>query len=82
MVALEDLSDAIVKDNGNYLSMAYQNLIPITVKAIQEQQTIIESIQTELDVKSSIIESQATEIELLKTLITELSNRLTTLENN
>jgi hypothetical protein len=38
------------------------------VKAIQEQQTIIES--------------QATEIEQLKTLITELSNRLQILENN
>jgi len=82
MVALEDVSDAIVKDNGNYLSMAYQNLIPITVKAIQEQQSIIESIQTELDAKSSIIESQATEIEQLKTLITDLSNRLQILENN
>jgi len=38
------------------------------VKAIQEQQ--------------AIIESQAFEIEQLKTLITELSNRLQILENN
>ena len=68
MFALEDVSDAIVKDNGNYLSMAYQNLIPITVKAIQEQQ--------------AIIESQSNEIEQLKTLITDLSNRLQILENN
>jgi hypothetical protein len=46
---------------GDYLK-------PLLVKAIQEQQTIIES--------------QASEIETLKTLITDLSNRLQILENN
>ena len=46
----------------------YSQLTTLTVKAIQEQQ--------------AIIESQATEIETLKTLITELSNRLQILENN
>jgi len=49
-------------------SLAITDLIPVLTKAIQEQQ--------------AIIESQATEIETLKTLITELSNRLTILENN
>jgi hypothetical protein len=68
--------------NTDYLGINDRAIIAVTVKAIQEQQAIIESIQTELNVKSSIIESQATEIEQLKTLITELNNRLTILENN
>jgi len=60
--------NSIIYQNNGYLGMAYEKIIPITVKAIQEQQ--------------AIIESQATEIETLKTLITELSNRLQILENN
>ena len=51
------------------------------VKAMQEQQEQIETLQTELDAKSLIIETQATEIDQLKTLITDLTNRLIILEN-
>ena len=69
-------------EQDDYLGIEYSAFSAVLVKAIQEQQAIIESIQTELDAKSSIIESQATEIEQLKTLITELSNRLQILENN
>jgi hypothetical protein len=82
MFALEDVSDAIIKDNGNYLSMAYQNLIAITVKAIQEQQAIIESIQTELDANSSIIETQANEIEQLKSQIQLILSEIEQIKNN
>jgi hypothetical protein len=60
--------NGIVIETKDYLALDYKKFIPITVKAIQEQQ--------------AIIESQATEIDQLKTLITELSNRLTILENN
>ena len=66
MVALEGISDAVVKDNGNYLSMAYQNLIPITVKAIQEQQAIIENQATEIEQLKTQIQLILTEIEQLK----------------
>jgi len=54
--------------NTDYYGINDRAIISVTVKAIQEQQ--------------AIIESQAIEIETLKTLITELSNRLTILENN
>jgi len=68
LIALEDLSDAVVKDAGQTLSMAYQNLIPLAIKAIQEQQ--------------SIIESQATEIEQLKTQIQLILNEIEQIKNN
>ena len=54
--------------NTDYLGINDRAIIAVTVKAIQEQQ--------------AIIETQATEIDQLKQLITELSNRLTILENN
>jgi hypothetical protein len=54
--------------NTEYLGINDRAIIAVTVKAIQEQQTIIET--------------QSTEIETLKKLITDLSNRLQILENN
>jgi len=56
-----------ITEDGNW-KLNLSDIYPILVKAIQEQQTIIES--------------QSTEIQTLKTLITELSKRLTILENN
>jgi hypothetical protein len=56
-----------ITEDGNW-KLNLSDIYPVVVKAIQEQQ--------------AIIETQATEIEQLKTLITELSNRLTILENN
>jgi hypothetical protein len=41
--------DGLVSTGGEYLSVAYQNIIPLLTKAIQEQQTIINDIKTELD---------------------------------
>jgi len=67
---VQDILPELIRQNNNtgYLYLVYENFIPIITNAIQEQQ--------------AIIESQSTEIEKLKTLITELSNRLTILENN
>ena len=56
------------EDADGYKTLSYVSFVIPLLKGFQEQQ--------------SIIESQATEIEQLKTLITELSNRLTILENN
>jgi hypothetical protein len=51
LVALEGKNyvDGIVNQSSEYMSVAYQNIIPILTKAIQEQQTIINDIKTELD---------------------------------
>jgi len=58
-----------IDDNGNEtMGVKMVSITATLTKAIQEQQTIIET--------------QAQEIETLKTLITELSNRLQILENN
>jgi hypothetical protein len=54
---------------------------PIIVKAIQEQQTIIETLQTELDAKSLIIETQEQKITDLETTIQALITRIEILEN-
>ena len=56
-----------ITEDGSW-KLNLSDIYPVIVKAIQEQQ--------------AIIENQSTEIETLKTLITELSNRLTILENN
>jgi len=56
------------EDADGYKTLSYVSFVIPLLKGFQEQQTIIET--------------QATEIEQLKTLITELSNRLTILENN
>ena len=40
--------DGLVKQGTQYLSVAYQNLIPILVKAIQEQQVQIEELKAKL----------------------------------
>jgi hypothetical protein len=56
------------EDADGYKTLSYVSFVIPLLKGFQEQQ--------------AIIENQSTEIETLKTLITELSNRLTILENN
>jgi len=53
----------------------YAQLSTLTVKAIQEQQTIIETQENK-------IQTQQTEINQLKTLIQSLTTRIENLENN
>jgi hypothetical protein len=43
-MAGKDYVDGVVITGPEYLNVAYQNLIPILTKAIQEQQTIIQSL--------------------------------------
>jgi len=63
-----DYADFVkITEDGSW-KLNLSDIYPVIVKAIQEQQ--------------AIIENQSTEIETLKTLITELSNRLQILENN
>lgn len=40
--------DGVVQQGGEYMSVAYQNLIPVLTKAIQEQQALITDLQTRL----------------------------------
>ena len=40
--------DGVVQQGGEYMSVAYQNIIPILVKAIQEQQAMIEELKTKV----------------------------------
>lgn len=51
LVALEGKNyvDGVVQQGGEYMSVAYQNLIPVLTKAIQEQQTLIENLTTRLN---------------------------------
>lgn len=50
LVALEgkDYIDGIVQQNSEYMSVAYQNIIPILTKAIQEQQEMIKQLQADI----------------------------------
>lgn len=41
--------EGVVQSGPEYLSVAYQTLIPILTKAIQEQQNVIESLKVRLD---------------------------------
>jgi hypothetical protein len=40
--------DGVVQQGGQYMSVAYQNIIPILTKAIQEQQAMIEELKQEV----------------------------------
>jgi hypothetical protein len=41
--------DGLVNTGGEYLSVAYQNIIPLLTKAIQEQQTIINDLKARVE---------------------------------
>jgi hypothetical protein len=41
--------DGLVSTGGEYLSVAYQNIIPLLTKAIQEQQTIINDLKARVE---------------------------------
>ena len=41
--------DGVVQQGGEYMSVAYQNIIPILTKAIQEQQAMIEELKTRIE---------------------------------
>jgi hypothetical protein len=41
--------DGLVNTGGEYLSVAYQNIIPLLTKAIQEQQTIINDLKERVE---------------------------------
>jgi hypothetical protein len=51
LVALEGKNyvDGVVTQGGEYMSVAYQNIIPILTKAIQEQQALINNLTTRLN---------------------------------
>jgi hypothetical protein len=42
--------DGVVNDTSEYMSVAYQNIIPILTKAIQEQQAIIQELKARIEV--------------------------------
>jgi len=41
--------NGVVQQNSQYMSVAYQNIIPILTKAMQEQQALIQSLKARLD---------------------------------
>jgi hypothetical protein len=51
LVALEGKNyvDGIVNQSSEYMSVAYQNIIPVLTKAIQEQQTIINDLKARIE---------------------------------
>ncbi len=51
LIALEGKNyvDGVVQQGGEYMSVAYQNIIPILTKAIQEQQTIINDLKARIE---------------------------------
>ncbi len=51
LVALEGKNyvDGIVQQGGEYMSVAYQNIIPLLTKAIQEQQAIINDLKARVE---------------------------------
>jgi trimeric autotransporter adhesin len=52
LIALEGKNyvDGVVQQGGEYMSVAYQNIIPILTKAIQEQQTIINDLKARIEI--------------------------------
>lgn len=68
LVALEGKNyvDGIVQQGGEYMSVAYQNIIPILTKAIQEQQQIITDLKATVDLQVATINNLKARIETLE----------------
>lgn len=45
---LKDIIPEAVKDNGSYLSIDYNEVLPVVIKSIQEQQDLIDELKAEL----------------------------------
>jgi hypothetical protein len=69
------------KSEDGIYGLRYSEFVVPLVKAVQEQQTMIENLQTTKVSQSSEIEKLKTENETIKNLLNELSARLTKLEN-
>lgn len=50
------IPEAVLKGNDGFLSINYQSLIPVLSEAIKEQQTVIESLKTELDDLKALVQ--------------------------
>lgn len=46
---LKDIIPEAVKDNGSYLSVDYNEVLPVVIKSIQEQQDLIDELKAELE---------------------------------
>jgi hypothetical protein len=58
--------DGLVSTGGEYLSVAYQNIIPLLTKAIQEQQQIITDLKATVDAQSVTLNDLKARIETLE----------------
>ncbi|RYH72266.1 hypothetical protein EVU94_13015 [Flavobacteriaceae bacterium 144Ye] len=59
-------------DENNTLSVSYTELIPVLINAIQEQQEIIESLQTTVNSKQSQLGQLENDVAELKVLVNQL----------
>jgi len=67
------------EDKDNTLSVSYTELIPVLIKAIQEQQSIIEKLQKDIEVlkkRNKILQTEVSEIDKLKQEIASIKTML------
>ena len=72
----EIVSANIDKDGKRLLGISYAKTGVLAIKAIQEQQEIIETQQKRIDAQQEINESQQKTIEELKMRLSKLENKL------
>ena len=79
--SVEDvLPEAVQEDEDGFLKLAYRQLTPLVIGAVQEQQTEIEKLEADLDDKDERIEDLEAENEQLRERNAELEDRLATVE--
>jgi len=79
VIVTEDFDrDAIteepIRTQSDYLSMNYIELIPITIKALQEQQNMIESKDKQLEEQEARITELEAELSEIKAMLTQLAD--------
>jgi hypothetical protein len=79
--SVEDiLPEAVKEDEDGFLKLAYRQLTPLVIGAVQEQQDEIENLESDLDAKDASIEDQHDRIERLESHIERKDDRIDALE--
>ena len=72
----------LTKDDNGYISLRYNDLIPILTKAIQEQQIIINNLQSKVNKQNDRMRAVADNNELQNKTLQQLAQRIERLESS
>jgi predicted RNase H-like nuclease (RuvC/YqgF family) len=69
------------KNENDFYGLRYSEFVPVLVKAIQEQQKIIQQQKSDIQDQQNVIEQQQSDIQELKELIQQQNQQIEELRN-